>query len=115
VTFQRVPGSGSPAKSAALLQLDPSTRVTREVVRRTIDFRFYDPSHYDDVEPRKLFLEHWNDYLSNNYCEADDGWLEPEFPGAARASRSPGGGTTVDPYNLGQDIPKGTCDSISRS
>ncbi|WP_146258960.1 hypothetical protein [Streptomyces tateyamensis] len=109
--------SGAPgAQSVALLGLDPNAVVTREIVRRQVDFRFYDPAHYD-VQRGKLALQSWKVDKGNNYCGADDGWLEPYFATtSAPGTETPDPSHTVDPYDRSKDLPDdGKCGTVSRT
>lgn len=93
-----------------------STEVTREIVRREIDFRFYDPAKYD-VEPGKLNFSHINTDFGNNLCRVHDGWLEPQFPIASSDNAEPRDGSTMDPYDRSKPLPEGTgrCGTTTRT
>ncbi|MFE0461048.1 hypothetical protein ACFW1A_17550 [Kitasatospora sp. NPDC058965] len=113
----RPSASGAPsAQSVALRGLDPTALVTREIVRRQVDFRFYDPAHYA-VQRGKLSLQSWKADKGNNYCGADDGWLEPYFGTAdAPGTDTPDPSTTMDPYDRSKDLPDdGKCGTVSRT
>ncbi|WP_145905619.1 hypothetical protein [Kitasatospora viridis] len=110
----------SNSQSVALAQLDPFALITREIVRREADYEFRDPDKYV-VEDGKISLSKWLGTRDNNYCDSDDGWLEPEFPDASGES-GPGpsaSGSPVDPYDRSKPIPEDTggpgCGTISRS
>ncbi|MFI9269448.1 hypothetical protein ACIGXM_01790 [Kitasatospora sp. NPDC052896] len=113
------PGGGASARSASLT-LAGSTPVTREIVRRVQDFRFYDPGSYD-VDRGKLYVENAQSSMGGNYCETGDGWLEPEFPQYdfdlnGDDTASPDAGPTVDPYDRSKPLPDdGRCDTESRT
>ncbi|GAB2732721.1 SCO2583/SCO2584 N-terminal domain-containing protein [Kitasatospora kifunensis] len=113
------PSDTTGAKSVAWVQLDPHAEVTREIVRRVADFRFADPDKYE-VQDGKLSLLHWQGTRDNNYCDSDDGWLEPYFkplPGSD-SSAGEGSGTPVDPYDRSKPIPNDDtdkCGTLSRS
>lgn len=122
--YQPTPSAGAPAPSASgnaqsvsLVALDPSAKVTREIVHRTVDFRFYDPDHFD-VEAGKVHLKHWFADRGNNFCGAHDGYLEPEFRGEHRPSGdpSPSPSQSFDPYDRTKPGPgDGQCGTITRS
>ncbi|MEV4614127.1 hypothetical protein AB0K43_16255 [Kitasatospora sp. NPDC049258] len=96
-------------------------RVEREIVRRVVDFRFYNPARYK-VDPGKLVLEAWNGDFGNNVCTMGSGYLEPSFPipglpDGGGTGGSPSGPPT-DPYDrskpLGEDRGEG-CGTLSRT
>ncbi|MGF1429670.1 hypothetical protein [Kitasatospora sp. LaBMicrA B282] len=106
---------GGNGQSVSFLSLDPKAEVTREIVRRTQDFRFYDPSAYT-VETGKLSFGPGSSNMGNNYCEGGDGWLEPVFPDTNGGDDGPHNGATVDPYDLSKPVPDdGKCGTSSRS
>lgn len=108
--------TGATPQSAAWLQLDAGTPVTREIVRREQDFRFYDPARYD-VAAGKLVFAKAQSSFGNNYCDMGDGWLEPEFPQTEVGSDpiSPSGPTS-DPYDQSKPLQDdGKCGSVSRT
>ncbi|MDH6116729.1 hypothetical protein ABH930_000148 [Kitasatospora sp. GAS204A] len=110
------PTGGGNAQSVALLSLDPNAVVTREIVRRTQDFVFYDPAKFN-VSPHKLYFGQGNSSLGNNYCAIGDGWLEPLFPQTGNIDgAAPSSGPTMDPYDRSQALPDDQkCRTDSRS
>ncbi|MER8185592.1 hypothetical protein [Kitasatospora sp. NPDC094015] len=97
------------------------SRVEREIVRRVVDFRFYNPARYK-VDKGKLVLEAWNGDFGNNVCDMGSGYLEPFFPvpglpGGGNTEQSPSGPPS-DPYDrskpLGEDRGEG-CGTLSRT
>ncbi|MCC9311215.1 hypothetical protein LN042_29855 [Kitasatospora sp. RB6PN24] len=106
-------GSTGNGQSVSLVQLDPSKPVTREIVRRTQDFRFYDPQRYR-VDPNKIVLDKGDSDMGGNYCETGDGWLQPDFEeGQPQPNQS---GPTVDPYDGSKPLKDdGVCGTDSRS
>ncbi|GAA1221573.1 hypothetical protein GCM10009665_09730 [Kitasatospora nipponensis] len=120
--YQPVPqGSATPRsttnpQSVALFQPGATTEVTREIVRRVQDFRFYDPQHYD-VDPGKIVFAEGRNDMAGNYCEMGDGWLQPAFPDNDLPDRSPGTGPTTDPYDRSKPLPDGGggCGHVSRT
>jgi hypothetical protein len=108
--------SGGAAQSVSLYQLSPTAVVTREIVRRVQDFRFYDPKHFK-VETDKLYLGEGHSNMAGNHCEMGDGWLQPDFPETRPGDQSPDSGATVDPYDRSKDLPPldGKCDHVSRT
>lgn len=110
------PSSSGSAQSVAWLQLSGSTPVTREIVRREQDFRFYDPARYDVTAGKPVTAKAQSSF-GDNYCEMGDGWLEPEFPQSdAGGDPSPPSGPTSDPYDMSKPLPDdGKCDTLSRN
>ncbi|MFD0563833.1 hypothetical protein ACFQ2M_18810 [Kitasatospora saccharophila] len=110
-------GLGAGARSASWTQLDRSRMVEREIVRREMTFRFYDPEHYD-VTPGKPRLGEFRSEFDNNWCERGSGYLQPGFvslrTGAGGASPT---GPTTDPYDRTEPLPEddGGCRRITRS
>ncbi|MDH6111180.1 hypothetical protein P3T36_003204 [Kitasatospora sp. MAP12-15] len=105
------------AQSAAWLQLSGSTPVTREIVRRQQDFRFFDHTRYSN-DPTKITFGKGQSDTANNYCVAGDGWLEPEFPQTVVGNDDPGpsSGPTSDPYDRSKPLPDdGKCGTASRT
>ncbi|MFC8720024.1 hypothetical protein [Kitasatospora sp. NPDC057198] len=109
-------GLGAGARSASWTQLDRSRVVEREIVRREMTFRFYDPEHYD-VTPGKPVLDEFRSEFDNNWCEMGSGYLQPDFLslGTGASGATPTGPTT-DPYDRTKPLPKDEdCRRITRS
>ncbi|WP_424706003.1 hypothetical protein [Kitasatospora acidiphila] len=108
-------GSTGNAQSVSLVQLDPLAAVTREIVRRTEDFRFYDPQRYN-VDPDKVIPDKGSSDMGGNYCGMGDGWLEPDFREAAGQPGETHSGPTEDPYDGSKPLRNsdGSCGSLSR-
>jgi hypothetical protein len=104
------------AQSVSLVQLDPAKDVVREIVRRTQDFRFYDPQRYQ-VDPGKIVLGKGSSNFGGNYCASGGGWLQPVFEddSAGRPGNEPSG-PAVDPYDGSKPLQGGGgCNSASRT
>lgn len=107
--------SGNP-QSVSLRTLEPTAKVTREIVRRVQDFVFYDPADFN-ISTDKLYFGKSNSSMGNNHCEMGDGWLEPAFPRhrLPGGQSSPGTGPTTDPYDRSKPLPDdGKCGTVSR-
>ncbi|WP_158715096.1 hypothetical protein [Kitasatospora phosalacinea] len=104
------------ARPASWVQADHSREVTREIVRRSQDFRFYDPKHYK-VTPGKPVLSHSSSEFGNNRCEMGSGYLEPEFDFMRATPTGPApSGPESDPYDRTKPMrTDGECGQISRS
>ncbi|MFB7947645.1 hypothetical protein ACFC6L_22330 [Kitasatospora phosalacinea] len=104
------------ARPASWVQADHSREVTREIVRRSQDFRFYDPKHYK-VTPGKPVLSHSSSEFGNNRCEMGSGYLEPEFDFMRATSTGPApSGPESDPYDRTKPMrTDGECGTVSRT
>ncbi|MBD0690523.1 hypothetical protein [Streptomyces sp. CBMA123] len=90
------------------------TWTARTIVRRTEDYRFYDPDRYK-VEPKKPAIEKTLSDVGNSFCHIYDGFLHPQFRQFARPHPEQTGPTS-DPYDRSRDLSeKGECGTISRS
>ncbi|MET8629420.1 hypothetical protein ABZW30_37755 [Kitasatospora sp. NPDC004669] len=107
------------AKPAGLIvrasDASDDTWTARTIVRRTDDFRFYDPDHYK-VEPKKLVFANGRSHVGNSSCDVYDGFMHPQFHQFARPHPEQTGPTT-DPYDRSKDLPAepGGCGTASRS
>ncbi|BAJ29191.1 MULTISPECIES: hypothetical protein [Kitasatospora] len=104
------------AKPASWAQADHSREVAREIVRRSQDFRFYDPERFK-VTPGKPVLGEGSSEFGNNRCEMGSGFLEPEFDfmRAPAAGPTPSGPES-DPYDRTKPLrTDGECGRISRT
>ncbi|WP_035847865.1 SCO2583/SCO2584 N-terminal domain-containing protein [Kitasatospora azatica] len=106
---------GVSGQSVSLHQLAPTAEVTREIVRRIQDFRFYDPAHYK-VDPNKIILDKGAYDMAGNYCEVGDGWLQPSFPEPGLPGDPSASGPTTDPYDRSKELKNdGKCGTVSRT
>lgn len=106
---------GAP-RSVAWLTGTAGTQVEREIVRRTQDFRFYNPARYD-VNPKKLSLGKEQSDFGNNVCTMGSGYLETEFSLSESGTTPPSTGAPTDPYDRSQPLPPGGrgCGSLTRT
>jgi hypothetical protein len=92
------------------------TDVEREIIRRTQDFRFYDPARYD-VNPEKTNFAKGDSEFGNNVCGLGSGYLEPDFLVLRGTATNEPSGPGSDPYDHGKPLPEGDggCGRITRS
>ncbi|MFI9322194.1 hypothetical protein ACIGXI_20730 [Kitasatospora aureofaciens] len=85
----------------------------RTIVRRTADFRFYDPAKYRN-NPQKINISKTNSFAGNNSCTLDDGFFHPSFAQFDRPHPERTG-PTADPYDHSKDLDGGSdCKTLSR-
>ncbi|MFC6597211.1 hypothetical protein [Kitasatospora paranensis] len=108
------PAPGSTARPVLWQDGTDSPVVEREIVRRELDFTFYDPAHYI-VQRGKPVLTHMQADFGNNVCDTSGGYLVTSFP-QTRESVGPTGGATIDPYDRSKPMEQGGgCGTLSRS
>ncbi|MFD9129183.1 hypothetical protein [Kitasatospora sp. NPDC059571] len=108
------PGGAGTARPVAWNDTADAPTVEREIVRRELDFRFYDPAKYH-VQRGKLFVSHSLASFGNNVCGSYTGFLQPGFP-QFRGSATPSGPATLDPYDHSKPLDRHEgCDALSRS
>lgn len=112
-------GSANPVSWTAIPMDSPKgdTAVTRTIVRRAIDFRFYDPAKYQ-VKTGKIYWLNEKGDGGNTGCDQSDGFFHPYFPFGAHDGPTPSpGATTVDPYDRSKPLPDqdSGCHHSSRS
>ena len=100
-----------------------NTQTARTIVRRTLDFRFYDPARYS-TSSTKISFQKINTEAGNSACFVTDGFYHPQFeqfavpglPGAPEPT-----GPQSDPYDRSTPLPEygpdtaPECGSVSRS
>ncbi|MFC8453039.1 hypothetical protein [Kitasatospora sp. NPDC057223] len=99
------------------------TRTARTIIRRTLDFRFFDPARYSN-STKKISLAKINSNAGNSACYVYDGFYHPQFDQFARPAL-PGipepTGPTTDPYDRSGPLPEydpdapADCGTVSRS
>jgi hypothetical protein len=90
----------------------PVGQVQRVIVRRTIDFAFYDAARFQ-VTPGKIYLQRYGYSYAGAGCDDSNGFLRPEFTTSTDANSVPSG-TPVDPYDLDRTRPHG-CHDVTRT
>ncbi len=103
--------------------VDGNTRTARTIVRRTLDFRFYDPARYRNSS-KKINFAKIDSQFGNSACYSDDGFYHPQFD-QFEAPRLPGDpqptGPTRDPYDRSRPLTESgpgespECGTTSRS
>jgi hypothetical protein len=81
--------------------------VERIIARRTMTFRFYDPSRYQ-VTAGTVTISDSNGDTAGEGCQPTNGYLTPEFqtafPSSTASAPAPSGPAT-DPYDLSKPLP----------
>ncbi|GAA2129439.1 hypothetical protein GCM10009760_00660 [Kitasatospora kazusensis] len=112
------PHGSAPADTKAVSWLTGvgGPEVEREIVRRTQDFRFYDPARYA-ANPAKLTLDKGLSDFSDNVCTMGDGFLETSFADSAAGTEKPSTEAPTDPYDHSHPLAPGGegCGSLTRS
>ncbi|MCX5405213.1 hypothetical protein OHA37_15110 [Streptomyces sp. NBC_00335] len=91
-------------------------QVERTVMRREITFSIVDPRKWDSTAG-KLWIEATYRNIGNSACDADDGFLHPQFDDDAPTGPTPSG-TPVDPYDRSKGLEtdrRADCGILSRS
>ncbi|MBV2154589.1 hypothetical protein [Kitasatospora sp. SUK 42] len=89
------------------------TWTTRSIIRRTADFRFYDPAKYR-ADPQKINISKTNSLAGNSSCTRHDGFFHPHFAQFTR-SHPEQSGPTADPYDHSKDLDGAAgCQQLSR-
>ncbi|MEU1421135.1 hypothetical protein [Kitasatospora sp. NPDC005751] len=111
------PGDGAVKPVGLLLpvaDVPGDTRTARTIVRKTEDFRFYDPGKYQN-SPKKINFGKRRSEVGNTACEVYDGFLHPRFPQFAQPDPERTGPAT-DPYDRSKELTaRGECGTITRS
>ncbi|MEV0535661.1 hypothetical protein [Kitasatospora sp. NPDC050463] len=90
------------------------TWTARTVVRRTEDFRFYDPGKYQN-NPKKINFGKRRSESGNSACNVYDGYFHPQFDQFARP-RPEQTGPLIDPYDRSKNLTDSEeCGTVSRS
>jgi hypothetical protein len=90
----------------------PVGQVQRVIVRRTIDYEFYDPARFQ-VTPGKVYMQRYGYSYAGADCDDSGGLLRPEFTTATDGATIPTG-APVDPYDLDRNRPHG-CHDVTRT
>ncbi|MFJ9775326.1 hypothetical protein ACIRVF_29430 [Kitasatospora sp. NPDC101157] len=89
------------------------TWTARTIIRRTADFRFYDPAKYR-ADPQKINISKSNSFAGNSSCTLHDGFFHPAFAQFDRPHPERTG-PTADPYDHSKDLDGGSaCKTLSR-
>ncbi|WP_371497772.1 hypothetical protein OG871_17620 [Kitasatospora sp. NBC_00374] len=109
-------GAAGSAKPVAWSEGGAGPEVQREIIRRVLDFRFYNPARFK-VQPGKLRPGKGNSDFGNNICDLTSGFLEPPFDLSAPSSESPGPtGPESDPYDRSKPLERHEgCGTVSRT
>jgi hypothetical protein len=90
----------------------PVGQVQRVIVRRTIDFAFYDVARFQ-VTPGKIYLQRYGYSYAGADCDDSGGFLRPEFTSSMDGNSIPPG-VPIDPYDLDRERPHG-CHDVTRT
>ncbi|MEV7596587.1 hypothetical protein AB0O91_04280 [Kitasatospora sp. NPDC089797] len=90
------------------------TWTARTIVRRVVDFRFYDPGKYH-ADPKKINISNTRSNFGNSSCDTTDGYFHPQFRQFGRPHPE-ATGPTMDPYDHTKELESGQgCRQTSRS